>query len=200
MKTIKLLMLTIISFIIVSCASTANLTYQRIDNEENIAYVLSTYYPQLYQYYDEGVLKVNSIKEVVLENNIIDYKIKYKFVRRYYYNDYAEMAIILKEHFPELYDMYTKGIIEINSIYKYVDRDTGRIRYHVSYRNIYDTYYNIYHGPRYRGYYRPNYRATPPPPRHRTTPPPQHKPAPAPKPQGGTRPGGSRPSSGGRRR
>ena len=103
MKTIKLLMLTIISFIIVSCASTASLTYQRIDNEENIAYVLSTYYPQLYQYYDEGVLKVNSIKEVILEDNIIDYKIKYKFVRRYYYHDYAEMASILKDHFPELF-------------------------------------------------------------------------------------------------
>jgi len=200
MKTIKLFILSIISFIFISCASTASLTYNPIYDEDNISYILSTYYPQLYTYYDEGVLKVNSVKEVVLEDNIIDYKIKYKFVRRYYYNDYAEMASILKDHFPELYDMYTKGIVEINSIYKYVDRDTDKIRYHVSYRNIYDTYYNTYPTVRYRGYYRPNYRPTPIPPRHRATPPPpQHKPTPAPKPQGGPRPGSGGRPGGGRR-
>lgn len=184
MKTFKLFILTLISFLMISCASTNSLTYQRVYEEDNISYILSTYYPQLYRYYDEGVLRVNSVKEVVLEGNIIDYKINYKFVRRYYYNNQSEMAIVLHEHFPELYEMYINGIVEINSIYKYVDRSTGKIKYHVSYRNIFDVYYNTYPDTRYRGYYRPRYRPTPPPPRHRITPqPPKPRPETRPQPQ-----------------
>ena len=190
-----LLTIMMMLMVLVSCGTTNYVSRRTVNEMDEISYVLANYYPQLHTYYMEGVMDVTSMKEIILEDGTVDYKINYHFIR-YYYRNYSDKMDAVRVHFPELYDMYTKGIIEINSIYKYVDRDTGKIRYHISYRNIYDTYYNTYSGPRYRGYYRPNYRPTPPPPRHRTTPPPpKHKPTPAPKPQSGPRPG-----SGGRRR
>ena len=163
---------------LVSCG-TANYASRRTVNEmDEISYVLANYYPQLHEYYMEGVLDVTSLREVVLEDGTVDYKVKYHFIR-YYYRNQADRMDALKLHFPELYEMYVSGVIEINSLYKYVEKDTGRIRHHCSYSRIYDYYYRYY--PRLGGSHI-YYRARPLPPAPRPAPRPDVRPNNPPRP------------------
>ena len=49
---------------------------------------------------------------------------------------------LLRELFPDVYYMYINGLIKITSFYKYVDRDTGKIRHHISFRRNYAFFIN----------------------------------------------------------
>ena len=180
----KIFSLILVLGMFLSSCGTANYvngTDVDVYGAESIPYVLSNYYPGLYEYYTQGVLRVTSIREITLADGTIDYNVKYKFVK-YYYNTHAERMEVVKELYPELYQMYLNGVIDINSVYKYVDRSTGRISYKVSYNRIYD-YYNYYYSPGYihrtRPYYRPPMRYSPAPrvrPNPRPTPPPANRP------------------------
>lgn len=181
----------------VSSCGTARYANQRSVNEmDEISYVLANYYPQLHTYYMEGVLRVNSLKEVVLPDGTVDYKVKYDFVR-YYYTDFNEKIAAVKANYPELYEMYVSGVIDLGSVYKYVDRDSGRIRLHVSYSRIYDYYYHYYPGT--YGGLRLHYRPRPYPlaPRRMQPPPPQPRPRPEARPNNPPRGGnqGGRPAT-----
>ena len=198
MKRFYLFIMLII--MLASCGSSRYLSSRPVREMDEISYVLANYYPQLHNYYMEGVLDVDHLKEVTLEDGTLDYKVKYHFIR-YYYRNHSDMMETLQLQFPELYQLYVSGSIEINSLYKYVEKSTGRIRYHCSYSRIYDYYYHYY--PRLGGshiYYRP--RPVPPRPRVEPNRPPQN-PGNRP-PQGGQpggRPGGGNPprNNGGRR-
>lgn len=169
----KLYLVIMMLFLLTSCATTNYLSRRTVNEMDEISYILSNYYPQLFYYYSEGVLDIDSMREVTLEDGTLDYKIKYHFIR-YYYRNYSDRMEALKLHFPELYKMYVNGVIEINSLYKYVERSTGKIRHHISYRNIYDYYYRYY--PYTNGvhiyHYGPRYRPAPP----RPVPPPRVNP------------------------
>lgn len=174
-KIFTMLMLTIG---LVSCATTRYANQRSVTAMDEVSYVLANYYPQLHEYYMEGVLRVNSLKEIVLQDGTVDYKVKYDFVR-YYYRDFNEKMQAVKETYPEIYEMYISGVIDINSVYKYVDRDTGRIKLHVSYSRIYDYYYRHYPGA-YGGthIYRYGPRPYPLAPRRMQPAPPQPRPEP----------------------
>lgn len=210
MKKFYLILLMILTIIVSSCGTASYASRRTVNEMDEISYVLANYYPQLHNYYMEGVMDVDSMKEIVLEDGTVDYKIKYHFIR-YYYRNYSDRIDALKLHFPELYELYVSGVIDINSVYKYVDKNTGAIKHHCSYSRIYDYYYRYY--PRYNGvhinYYRPRVRPTPPPPRPRVEPqrPPQNRPEARPNNPPRQNPGGnSRPNNpprgnnGGRRR
>lgn len=179
----RLLIVILTSLFLTSCG-TANYGTVYSDDvygAQSIPYVLSNYYPGLYEYYKEGVLRVTSIKEITLADGTIDYRVKYRFVK-YYYDTQAEKMEIVKAFYPELYQMYINGVIDINSVYKYVDKNTGKLNYRVSYSRIYD-YYHYYYSPGYihhtRPYYRPPMHYRPAPkvqPNHRPTPPPANRP------------------------
>ena len=49
--------------------------------------------------------------------------------------DHAEMMAILREHFPDLYDLHEQERIEVDEIYLYTDRH-GQPQYKVSLRYI----------------------------------------------------------------
>ena len=191
----KLCLLFTLLLMLTSCAATYKTT-RTVKEMDEISLVLSEYYPQLYTYYIEGVLEVASVKEVVVEDGSPAYNVKYRFIK-YYYHNHTEMMEILKNEFPELYQMYVNGVIEVTGMYKYVEKDTGVIRNHVSYRRIYDFYYErtIIPYNHTRLYYRPRpmplprYQPAPPPPRQN----------PGPKPGGNHRPGGNPGPRGGRR-
>lgn len=166
MKKIITLLLGILLF--VSCGTTRYINLDNTEASHNAVTILYNRHPELVKYYEDNVLLITSMKEIRTDFGY-DYDIRYRFIK-YYYKDYTERMLCLKERFPELYVLYTNGAIEITSIYKYVD-DYGEIRYHVSYRNVYDSYYysypNVYpHIGRY--YYRsrpvPNRMSPPPPP------------------------------------
>jgi len=179
MKKIYLAILMTISIVLSSCAATTYASQRPVNEIDNISYVLSTYYPELYYYYTEGVLRVNSLKEVTDANGELSYRVRYDFVR-YYYRGYTERMAVLQEGFPELYQMYCNGLIEVNTVYKYVDRDTGTIKHHVSYRRVGDRYYYDY--PYYNDYYYYRYRRPliirPNPPRPAPRPEPRPEPRP----------------------
>lgn len=190
-KILTMLMLTVA---LVSCATTRYANQRTVNQMDEVSYVLANYYPQLHEYYMEGVLRVNSLKEIVLQDGTVDYKVKYDFVR-YYYRDFNEKMQVVKETYPEIYEMYISGVIDINSVYKYVDRNTGRIKLHVSYSRIYDYYYRHYPGA-YGGthIYRYGPRPYPLAPRRMQPAPPQPRPEPN-RPRPDARPGNDRPNN-----
>lgn len=49
--------------------------------------------------------------------------------------DHEEMMAILREHFPDLYELHEQERIEVDEIYYYTDRD-GQPQYKVSLRYI----------------------------------------------------------------
>ena len=104
---------------------------------------------------------------------------------------------VLKNQFPELYQMYITGVIDITGIYKYVDKDSGIIRNRVLYRRIYDFYYEPTVIP--YNYTRLHYRPRPLPlPRYQPAPPPP-KPQANPRPERNHNDRGSHSNRGGRR-
>ena len=135
----KKIFLMLLATIIVGCASTQYIPRTAAEMDE-IAYILETYHPELYFYYVEGVLRIKSVSEIVLEDGTSDYIVDYDFVR-YNCRTYEEKLAVLEEHYPELYRRYRNGTIVVRSIYKEVDRRTGRIEYNVSYRYNYGSYY-----------------------------------------------------------
>ena len=136
-----------------SCSTSRYATNSSPQVEFDATEILYNRYPSLVPFYEEGVLKVTSLVE---KDGVYD--IKYKFVK-YRYTDYGEMILCIKEKFPELYNMYSFGLVDITSLYKYVDTSIMEIRYKVGYRRVYDFYYhyvpNIYPYGGYRYYYRP---------------------------------------------
>lgn len=131
-------------------------------NEYDVSFILSNYYPDLLYYYQENVLMINSIQEVVLENGEISYLIDYDFCR-YYYTNHGEILECLRLRYPNIYRRYLNGTVVDIELYKYVKESTGEIKYHLSYRN------NYYYHPRryysYPYYHRPPARPIKPSPR-----------------------------------
>ena len=193
----KLIALFSAIVMLVCCASGRYISTADPQNAFDAEQVLYNTRPELVPYYEAGVLKITSMREVVGRDGSVSYNVKYRFVKRHI-KDYSERMACLKENFPELYQMYVNGTIEIYSLYAYVD-DNGVIRHHVSYRRLYDFYYDyaplMYPYGGYRYYYRP--RVSPPPPRRgnigpgHNPPPPQRpdvRPNNPPRPQGGNPP------------
>ena len=50
---------------------------------------------------------------------------------------------VLKEVFPEIYQMYSNGVVIVNDLYEYVDRDEN-IQYHINYRYVTNPTFNYY--------------------------------------------------------
>lgn len=181
-----------------SCSAQRYVSQRPITQMDEVTYVLANNYPQLHNYYMEGVIRVNSVKEVYLPDGTMDYKVDYRFTR-FYYRDIRDKLEIIQVYNPELYDMYVNGVITFGTVYRYVDRQTGEIKLHVTYRYIYDYYYTHYPGV-YGGtrihYYAPRrypmaprrMQPAPPPPRHNPSPRPDVRPHDNRPPQGGNRP------------
>ena len=192
----KLIALFSAIVMLVCCASGRYISTADPQNAFDAEQVLYDTRPELVPYYEAGVLKITSMREVVGRDGSVSYNVKYRFVKRHI-REYAERMEVLKTNFPELYQMYVNGTIEIYSLYAYVD-DNGVIRHHVSYRRLYDFYYDyaplMYPYGGYRYYYRP--RVSPPPRRGNVgpghNPPPPQKPDVRPnnpqRPQGGNPP------------
>ncbi len=133
-------------------------------DSERAGIILHDYYPQLYEYYIEGVLRVNSLRHVTLADGTTDYEVRYKLVRYYYPTHTARLSAV-ETYLPELFNLYIHGMVSIGSVWKYVDPSTGRIMHQAKYQWIYNYYpYGPYYGGTY--YYGGRRRVRPlPPPR-----------------------------------
>ncbi len=54
--------------------------------------------------------------------------------KRTYIHDYSQRIQVIKTNFPELYDMYCKGIVIINDVYLYEKGDDIDIKVNYHYR------------------------------------------------------------------
>lgn len=104
---------------------------EQITDEQKISRVITNYYPNLKNYYEAGVIEIESLQEETLFDGSTKYDIKYKFVNNYYGNDEIDKA--LKERYPDVYAMKTKGVIKDVSAFRYVDKETGEILTKVAY-------------------------------------------------------------------
>ena len=127
------MLLVVLTTMFCSCFAANN--SKEIYNSSEITTVLQNYYPQLYEYCEEGVMIIKSLKEVTFDDGSFGYKIKYVFVKRYIEDN--EKLEVVKNTYPELYKMYTDGVIDITSVYKYVDKNTGKINVKVVHKPIY---------------------------------------------------------------
>lgn len=134
-------LLTILAAVLVmaSCSTTRYVSVDKPEVNFDAEQVLYEQHPELVEYYEAGVLKITSLKEVIGEDGIATYDIKYVFTK-HYITDYHEQVTTLKEYFPEIYIMYVNGAIKIHSIYRFVNEE-GQIGRCVNYSPIYDFYY-----------------------------------------------------------
>ena len=159
----------ILAIALVSCSTSYRTIYINTPEKEfDAEQILYQTRPELIPYYEAGVLKITSMREYRQET-APRYELETKFVR-YYLKSYEEKIQCLKEHFPEMYDQFSKGYIDVHSIYRFVDNG-GNIRYNVNYFRVYDYYYyylpfmHPYGGYRYEYMPRPLPRQSPRPPR-----------------------------------
>lgn len=136
----KLLVLFLTAFALCSCSVGRYVAADNVVNREAEG-ILYAQYPELLEYYNEGVLRITSIRDIPNGDGTYLHKLKYKFVK-YHYTDYAEKMACLQTRFPEIYDLYCSGLVEITSLYKYVDRNTLQIRHYLSYRRADDYLYD----------------------------------------------------------
>ena len=104
---------------------------EQITDEQEILKVLADYYPTLKNYYEAGVIEIESLQEETLADGETKYDIKYKLIKNYY--DESEIDNVLKEQYPDIYAMKRMGVIKDVSIYKFVYQDTGDILTNVAY-------------------------------------------------------------------
>ena len=129
MKKIILLAATFCAFF----GTSAFAAQETITNDENISKVINECYPGLKDYYEAGVMSVESLQQQTLADGSTEYDIKYKFVKNYY--DQGEIEEVLREQYPDIYGMSKAGIIKDISIYRFVDKGTGKILTNVAYNS-----------------------------------------------------------------
>jgi hypothetical protein len=130
MKKISLLAaLAIASFF----AASAYAGQETITDSEKISSVINDCYPGLKDYYDAGVMSIESFTEETLADGSTEYDITYKFVKNYY--DQDEIDNVLKEQYPDIYMMSKAGLLKDISIYRFVDKATGKILTNVAYNS-----------------------------------------------------------------
>ena len=112
-------------------SSTVFAAKEQITDEQEILKVLGDYYPTLKNYYEAGVIEIESLQEETLADGETKYDIKYKLVKNYY--DESEIDNVLKEQYPDIYAMKRMGVIKDVSIYKFVYQGTGDILTNVAY-------------------------------------------------------------------
>ena len=105
-----------------------------IVNEEEISEVITNYYPNLSDYYGQGVIKVDALTEDTLADGSTEYNIKYHFVRYQYTGE--EFTNVLKEKYYDLYRLSQHGLVKDIVIMKYVNKDTGEIEDHIYYTMV----------------------------------------------------------------
>ena len=96
-------LLTILAAVLVmaSCSTTRYVSVDKPEVNFDAEQVLYEQHPELVEYYEAGVLKITSLKEVIGEDGIATYDIKYVFTK-HYITDYHEQVTTLKEYFPEI--------------------------------------------------------------------------------------------------
>ena len=107
---------------------------EQVTDEEKISEVITNYYPNLKDYYEAGVISLAHLTEETLLDGSTEYNIRYKFVKSFYGED--EIDGVLKEKYPQVYNLKRMGLVKNVYAYKFVDGKTGEIRTNVGYERV----------------------------------------------------------------
>lgn len=127
MKKFVLVITIMLSLISVS----AYASKESVVESKEVSEIINECYPNLKDYYEAGVLSIESLTRQTLGDGSTEYDIRYKFVNNYYEGE--ELTKVLKEQYPDLYMMSKAGLVKDVSIYRFVDRATGKILNYVAY-------------------------------------------------------------------
>ena len=127
MKKFVLVITIMLSLISVS----AYASKESVVESREVSEIINECYPNLKDYYEAGVLSIESLTRQTLGDGSTEYDIKYKFVNNYYEGE--ELTKVLKEQYPDLYTMSKAGLVKDISIYRFVDKATGKILNYVAY-------------------------------------------------------------------
>lgn len=129
----KIFLLAAIALVVFSTSAYASKDV--ITNTDKISEVINEHCPAIRDYYNAGVIKVETVNEENLADGRTEYSIFYKFVKNYY--DQDEIDKVLEGQYPDVYAMKKKGVIKDVSVYRFVDKNTGKILTNVAYnKNI----------------------------------------------------------------
>ena len=140
---IRILMFTAAAVLMASCmvyrsvpttSRVYSTGYRYIENPIEQREVLRAYYPQLFNYYEEGLLQIISMRERLYSNGHREWDIRRRYVKRYITSD-REQMYILEHYYPDVFARARRGEVRINKMYGYVD-NSGRIRYKVDYSRV----------------------------------------------------------------
>lgn len=117
----------LVSIIAIALAFTfsAHAAKEPIVENEKISTVIDEFYPGLKDYYEAGVLNIDSLTEETLADGTVEYNIRYNFTRSMYEGE--ELTQVLKEKYPDIYALRRAGLIKDVVVYKFVDKNTGLI-------------------------------------------------------------------------
>ena len=108
--------------------------YRYVENPAEQRAILRLHYPQLYNYYDEGLLEIISMREKIYPGGRKDWDIRRRYVRRYITNERQQLRV-LQRYYPDVYELARHGAARVREMYEYVDNG-GRIRYKVRWDRI----------------------------------------------------------------
>lgn len=115
-----------------SCTPTkfAGMQKRRILSDYEQEYIIKREYPHMSEYFKERVIWVTKLNEYRDLKGNVYYDLGYIFKSRKI-RDYNEQMRVLRENFPEIYDLYKQGKVVLSSVKVYVKRKT--IRYNIEY-------------------------------------------------------------------
>jgi len=108
--------------------------YRYIENPIEQRMILRVHYPQLYNYYDEGLLQIISMREKIYPGGRKDWDIKRRYVRRYITDERQQMRILMR-YYPDVWQLTRYGSARVREMYEYVDNG-GQIRYKVKWDRV----------------------------------------------------------------
>lgn len=120
---------------VISCGTLAN--QRQITNKIEQRRILVQEGQDAYVSYLDEKVATFSMKEVP---DSADTK---KYVYAPYYKnarvrEFGKQMALLKEQFPELYNLFIEGKIALGKMYQYVDQEDGKIKVHVNYKYVND--------------------------------------------------------------
>ena len=96
----KLLIVLIFLASVISCASSRYVAVETTQDEPLAVEVLAAKYPEMVEYYNEGVLEITSLRTIPAGDGY-DYDVDYRFVR-YYYTNPDERIECLRFYYPNM--------------------------------------------------------------------------------------------------
>jgi hypothetical protein len=95
--------------------------------------VVSQERPDIYEYYTQGLLAINGVRETTYADGTKRYDVRYTSKKRYITDPWMQMDV-LNTFFPEIYRLCVEGKAHVVSMYVFMDKKTNKPAYNIHWR------------------------------------------------------------------